>query len=282
MTAPKTFNICVIRPEGYAHHQAFDEIADLLAHAITELGHPCGITSNEWSAERTDIVIGCHLLRSTADLPDSAILLNTEQLFSRQNADWTERVLGYARKHRLWDYNEKNIAALAARGIDGARLLRIGYQKELQRIAPAAEQDIDVLFYGSYNDRRSAVLKALRQRGLNVSTLFGVYGAERDAHIARSKVVLNMHYYDQHIFEVVRVFYLMSNRKAVVAEVSADTTVEWRFLKGLSTVPYDGLVEACVALVADAAERQRLEAEALNTISAWPQSRFLQPLLTDD
>ena len=71
------------------------------------------------------------------------------------------------------------------------------------------------------------------------------------------------------------------DRKAVVAEVSADTTVEWRFLKGLRTVPYDGLVEACVTLVADAAERQRLEAEALNTIGAWPQARFLQPLLTD-
>ncbi len=281
MAAARSFNICVIRPEGYAHHQAFDEIADLLRYAIIELGHPCSVSANEWRSDRTDIVIGCHLLKSTADLPDSAILLNTEQLFSRQNAGWTERVLGYARRHRLWDYNEKNIAALMARGTDGARLLRIGYQKELQRIAPAPVQDIDVLFYGSYNERRKAVLDELRQRGLNVATLFGVYGAERDAHIARAKVVLNMHYYDQHIFEVVRVFYLMSNRKAVVAEVSADTTVEWRFLQGLRTAPYEGLVEACAALVADAAGRQRLEAEALRTISAWPQARFLQPLLAD-
>lgn len=279
MTASTSFNICVIRPAGYPHHRAFDEIAELLMYGIRALGHPCTITANELGTGRTDIIVGCHLLGADARIPEGAILLNTEQLFSRQNPGWTERVLGYARRHRLWDYNEKNIAALAARGVTGAGLLRIGHQKELQRISPAAEQDIDVLFYGSYNDRRSAVLEALRQRGLKVTTLFGVYGEERDAQIGRAKVVLNMHYYDQHIFEVVRVFYLMTNRKAVVAEVGPDTTVEWRFLPGLATAAYDGLVDACVALVGDATERRRLEAEAYRAISAWPQAGFLAPLI---
>ena len=46
---------------------------------------------------------------------------------------------------------------------------------------------------------------------------YGVYGAERDRLIARSRLVLNVHYFPTHIFEMIRVSYLLANRTAVVA-----------------------------------------------------------------
>jgi hypothetical protein len=38
----------------------------------------------------------------------------------------------------------------------------VGYVPELERIRPAPAEDIDVLFFGSVNDRRQRVLDQLR------------------------------------------------------------------------------------------------------------------------
>ena len=236
------FNIFVIRPDGYNHDQAFDELVDLIRFALIELGHVCTVSRTVMAEAAANILVGCHLLNP--------------------------------------DYNERNILALQEHGIEGPQLLRIGYQRELVRIASAQEQDIDVLFYGSINPRRLAVLDELQKQGLNVVKLFGVYGVKRDQFIARSKLVLNMHYYNQHIFEVVRVFYLMTNGKAVVTEVGDQTSVEPRFLNGLRPAPYERLVEECLHLARNTQERLALETCALQSIRQWPQSALMADLLS--
>lgn len=280
------YHIHVIQPEGYVHSQAFSELVDLLRFSIAELGFDCSAGSSALATDRTNIIVGCHLIRegSEQQFPESSIILNTEPLLIEmshpwQNLSWSRQVIAYARKFEVWDYSEKNVAGLTALGARKVRLLRIGYQPELARMPKVAEPDIDVLFYGSYNDRRKVVLNDLRARGLNVTTLFGVYGAERDAMIARARVVLNMHFYDQHIFEVVRVFYLMTNGKAVVAEVGPSTVVEPRFLGGVMAASYEALAPACEFLVRDAAARRSLEVRAFETIRTHPQVDFMAPLL---
>jgi len=109
------------------------------------------------------------------------------------------------------EYSPKNIEKFLQVGIDKTKLLKIGYQKELARLDLSKPKDIDVLFYGSMNERRKAILDELELKGLKVKTLFGIYGQERDHWIERSKVVLNHHYYESQIFEIVRVFYLLTN-----------------------------------------------------------------------
>ena len=80
-------------------------------------------------------------------------------------------------------------------------------------------------------------------KGLTVKSLFGVYGKERDAWIERSKLVINHHYYQSQIFEVVRVFYLLTNSVAVVGEVNDTTSIDHIYKEGIHPVQYDGLVE---------------------------------------
>lgn len=138
-----------------------------------------------------------------------------------------------------------------------------------------------MLFYGTIGPRRAAILDALQACGLNVGIVSGgIYGAERDAFIARAKVVLNLHHYASHIFEVVRAFYLMTNGKAIVGEVSPTTSVDPDYATGFRAAPYDGLVDACVQLVHDTAQRRQLEAAALDTIGRIPQAKSLAPLLS--
>lgn len=70
-------------------------------------------------------------------------------------------------------------------------------------------KDIDVLFYGTANSRRNIILGILKDQlqshGYNITVVSALFGAELLDHIARSKVVLNVHYYANSIFESDRV-----------------------------------------------------------------------------
>ena len=57
--------------------------------------------------------------------------------------------------------------------------------------------------------------------------------------IARAKVVLNLHHYASHIFEVVRAFYLMTNGKAIVGEVSPTTSGDPDYANGFRAAADD-------------------------------------------
>jgi len=72
--------------------------------------------------------------------------------------------------------------------------LEFGYVEALRRDGLAAgDRDIDVLLYGSMNDRRQAVLDALKGRGLKVAATRGwLPDYMRDNLLGRSKVVLDV------------------------------------------------------------------------------------------
>ncbi|MDO8300157.1 MAG: hypothetical protein Q7T64_10710, partial [Lacisediminimonas sp.] len=121
------------------------------------------------------------------------------------------------------------------------------------------KQDIDVLFYGTLANRRRLILDELRARGVNLHVETDCYGPQRDALIARARIVLNLHAYDAHIFEIVRVSYLLANRKAVVAEVGPHTDIDPLFRDAVAAAPYEHLVDTCMRLLANDGQRLALE-----------------------
>ena len=272
------YHICTLQPAGYPHTAAFDELIELLAYSLQDLGHTVTRGTNRLPEDWINIVFGMHLVDATAlELPANSILFNTEQVADDASA-WVSRVVELARSYEVWDYSEKNIAKLQSQGAKRVRLFQIGFHPRLARIPHDVPRDIDVLFYGSFNPRRQAVLDQLRQAGCGVKAVFGVYGAERDALIARSKLVLNLHFYQSKIFEVVRVFYLMTNARAVVAECGPDTTIDPNYLPGICAAEYADLAAACLRLLADNAARQRLQARALEAMMQLPQYRYTPAL----
>jgi hypothetical protein len=136
-----------------------------------------------------------------------------------------------------------------------------------------------MLFYGSVNERRARALQALRASGLRVHAAYGVYGSDRDALVSRSKVVLNVHYYETSIFELVRVSYLLANRKAVVAELDPHTEIDPDLAGAVRLVPHDGLVEACRHLVEDDAARRDLQETGCARIAGRRASTYLAEAL---
>ena len=274
------YNICLIKPDQYIHSLAFIELAELLLYSLQELGFEIQMQFNQLDDNARNILIGCHLLDTALikSVPKSSIIINTEQIYA-DFTNWNLPIMEWVKHFETWDYSERNIIKFHELGLERIKHLKIGFQKELARIPQSSVQDIDVLFYGTMNERRITVINLLKAAGLKVHTAFGIYGLERDQLISRSKIVLNNHFYHSHIFEIIRVFYLMTNSVAVVGEVNPSTSIDPIYLNGIYGVPYLDLHTACIELLEDSARRTKLRQNALDAIQQFPQKKFTAELL---
>jgi SAM-dependent methyltransferase len=81
------------------------------------------------------------------------------------------------------------------------------------------------------------------------------------------------------VFEIVRVAYLLSNEKAVVAEWGEERTEHADLHAALRAAPYEGLVEACEALVRDPVAREALAKRGHQIFSQRREERILAAAL---
>ncbi|ABC82300.1 hypothetical protein [Anaeromyxobacter dehalogenans] len=275
------YAVSVVSPPGYVHSAAFHEVAETLHAALGALGHDAVLTGDTAPRGRRPIVLGANLLPHVRQpLARDAVLYNLEQVDPA--SPWlTGPVRALLAAHEVWDYSPRNAARYAMFGLPPPRVVPIGYVPGLRRIAPAPEE-VDVLFYGSMNPRRARVIDALRARGLAVEVAFGLYGAARDARIARARVVLNVHFYEAKVFEIVRVSYLLANRRCVVSERGADPEEERTLEAGVAFAEYGGLADACEALVRDPAARARVAEAGFRLMSARDEVAILRAALAGD
>jgi O-methyltransferase/8-demethyl-8-(2,3-dimethoxy-alpha-L-rhamnosyl)tetracenomycin-C 4'-O-methyltransferase len=272
--------VSIIRPKGYVHSACFSEVAETLQYALRHLGHKSAILENIVDPRAANIVLGAHLLTPSdmSMLPTETIIYNLEQLGSEHLSDAYYEL---ADKYQIWDYSPLNIDKWRQRECAFIpQLVEIGYVPELRRIPAEAaqdvEQDIDVLFYGSVNEHRLNILKQLQDAGVKVHPVFGVYGKERDALIARSKLVLNVHFYATNLFEIVRVSYLLANSKAVVSEMSPDIG---EMQNAVAAFEYDALVEGCLDLLRNEEKRKALERRGFEIFSRRNAAHILAGVL---
>ena len=270
------FAVVTPDPAQWVHVRAFDEVAEAVHGGLLELGMPSERSVGRLADGCVNIVFGAHLLPPGTVLPPDAVLYNLEQIVA--GAIWvTPAYLDLLRRHRVWDYSARNVAALREMGVREAMLAPLGHVKALERIVPSGE-DIDVLFYGVHNERRLATLRRLSQRGFKVVQANGVYGEERDRLIARARVVLNVHFYEQSRLEVPRCFYLMINGRFVLSETSPDSD-ETGLAGGIAFAPYDRLEEACARYLNEPGERAAIAEAGRRILRERPQAALLAPAL---
>lgn len=274
------YNICIVKPNGYPHWEAFTELAEIICYTLQDMGNDALISHNSLPQDARNILIGCHLIDSNANIifPSSTIILNTEQI-SEDGQGWSKNVIEWSKRYQVWDYSLRNVDILRKKGANNISYLKIGYHEKLTRIVSSDLQDIDVLFYGSINPRREKILNDLRSSGCRVEAIFNIYGEERDKYISRAKIVLNLHYYDEQIFEIVRVFYLMSNSKAVVCEVGSNTSIDSCHSDGIYRSDYSLLVDSCLDLLREPEVRKKIELQAFECIRKLPQKLYLQDII---
>lgn len=275
------FAVVRLNPPGFAHAGIFAEPAEMLCHGLRELGHDCVLSENTFFADRINVILAPHLLRhfDNAMLPPAAVLFNLEPIIP----EMLDRLPGYLELlrqpaiTRVWDYDPGNVERLAAAGIGNAEHVELGYAEPMTRIDSLPRPDIDVLFYGSPAPRRLAVRDALAEAGLSVHFAFGVYGKERDALIARARVVLNVSQFARDgAFDIVRLSYLLSNGRCVVCESGIDARREREFDAAVSFAAYDDLVAECRYFCRMDQQRMQQERAGLAFFKGRRQAGFLR------
>lgn len=206
----------------------YREVIDTVAWGLRELGHTTGYGLNTIATDATNIVFGAQVLplELQEQLPPDSIVYNLEQL--RGLAEPRASIATALQRFRIWEYSAFNFEAWERWSPRyPVQLVPIGYAPILERIPRSTEQDIEVLLYGMSGQERLETFHALSHAGIASVFVSGLYGAGRDGLIARAKIVLNLNLYAHaRIFEVVRVSYLLANRKAVVSDWHAEAAIE--------------------------------------------------------
>lgn len=275
------FNIWIVTPENYPHSDCFNEVSIALQSGLKELGHKAEIVRKKpaRSVEKQNIILAAHLAMQE-DIIEDDIVFNLEQI--APGSPWmTAEYYNILRcGAEIWDYSEQNMMLLKQIGVE-PKYCGIGYSKELSRIErkPLEQQDIDVLFYGSMNERRQKIINDLQGQGIKTTVAGGQYGKNLDVLIARAKVVLNMHFYESKVFEIVRCSFLLANNVPVVSENGPDRELEEPFKEGIAFAPYDQLVSTCVMMLNNHSERLRIAKNGHEIFKNMTQAKYLKSLV---
>jgi hypothetical protein len=266
------FHLCQINPNSRIHVIAgYDEVAETVLWGLRNLGHAASYAVNRIRPEAINIILGAHNmgLDYLQTLGKNTIIYNLEQMHGlygealkednliriRELYDWAGANL------TVWDYSQKNIDGLkSANPAANAYHVPIAYAPALERIKPADEQDIDILFIGMPHEYRLDIYRELCERWLSSIFVCGLYGESRDGLIARSKLVMNISAgVDNSVFSVVRSSYFLANRKAVVADLFLNMHIEADMREAVRFVHREQLAVTCAQLLGDETERKALE-----------------------
>jgi hypothetical protein len=264
-----------VPPDPRVHGlNGYKEVIETVAWGLEQLGHQVSYALNQPAREATNVVFGAQVMPITTlkRLPEGTIIYNFEQMREINAATQIRAEVRYyaqAPHFQIWDYTPANVPSWRTLGRGEVKVVPVGYAPILTRIPKAPRQDIDVLIYGMSGERRLQTFHALSQRGLATVFVSGLYGAARDELISRAKVVLNINLYPHtRIFEIVRVSYLLANRKAVVADLDVSTSIDDDIkpaVKLASTLPE--LLNQCDSLANNDRERTKLEELGFSCIS---------------
>ncbi len=273
--------ILITALDGYA---AFQEVILSTQYALQHLGFVVEISTNgKLYKDAINIVFAGHhtsvakILNLGIDL-QNIIIYNLEQV--GRDVPWMNAKYFELMRHtHVWEYSEFNFKKLSIYGMQNMHLVPIGYTPNLEVIEQLEQEDIDVFFFGSISLRRIQVLDAMRAAGINiVTTEHRQYiDKERNDLIARSKIILNVHFYDQaSIFEVVRASFLLANKKAIVSELGINTAIETDIKQAIYHGSIEQLPSLCLDLLANPQKRQDLATNGYNIIKQRDSIKYIQ------
>lgn len=264
-------NICHYGQDEHA--PIFEDVIDSIRSSFCRLGVAHRSSRNYMDFNVYNLLVGEVISLEARAFPPQMFRNSTIfQLESLTKGGFLEQYPNYLNLLRqfpvIWDYSQANIRFLREQGINTAVHVPVGYDPILERIPQLPRQDVDVLFYGSANPRRGAILDALRQAGFVVEYHFGLYSGKRDSLVSRSKIVLNIHQFDGQVVEEVRLSYLLANGRFVISEAGDHDPYDG----GVVFTPYDKLVESCTRYLRpyDKAECDKIAAHGQAVIRQKP------------
>ncbi len=220
MNHPLRIHLTIIQPAGYIHSLGFLDQARYLRHQFRRLGAEVSLSKNRLREDAVNFVFGAHLgFPAEWKSRNPCIFVNLEQL-GEGGANVSPAYLALLKTSAAVDYDRANVSAYTE-DISSIPIIQFGYGAYLDKPGqiPLEERPIDLLFFGSMNQRRQRFIDRVEAAG-GVVTIFGdpIYGPERDQFISQSKAVLNCHFYETNRFEQARAFHSLSLGTPVISE----------------------------------------------------------------
>lgn len=263
----------------------YKEIIDTVAWGLSELGHDVSRTVNEFEFGARNIIFGAHIhpINVLEKYTNDTIVYNFEQMRDIDPTKVRPEAHYIAKHFEIWEYSPANLESWAKLGATKVKVVPVGYAPVLSRIEKSEHQDIDVLMYGLTGDKRLNAFHLLSRAGLSAVYASGLYGEARDNLISRSKIVLNINLYStSQIFEIVRVSYLLANKKAVVATLDSKTFVEDYIKPGIKFTTLEKIVEDCIFLIDNDQARLDLENAGFNAFSERDLKKIIGEALSSN
>lgn len=221
----------------YSNNKAFDDIVGGIVDYVKDNGIQCNIVKDIIEDDEDIYVIfGLNNFTEHSCLPKNYIAVQLEQS-GVPNTNWFTplyfKLLNGAIE--VWDYSIRNVNNLKKHITVPLVYVPLLYMKHLtyeERLV--TKKDIDILFMGAMNNRREDILNKLRENGLNVymADTYNLWDEERNNIVKRSKILLNIHYYESAILETTRLSYALSLGECfVVSEPSTDKLLDREYSK---------------------------------------------------
>lgn len=223
----------------------------MISDGLESLGYICNNVSytKEIQGDKI-IIIGANFFDSSDLflLPETAIVINVE---NTDSGFFTADYIKILKRFTIFDYgpsNAKSLGMMIGKKVDH---LSIFFTPLNVDVPHSIEKDIDVLFYGSINQRRLFILEELERNNIKPVVVFNVFGSELANLIGRSKIILNIHFYANRHLEFLRLLHLMTNCCAIVTEGIEDLISESDLIQGLSVSTYNNIVDTTIKLLND-------------------------------
>ena len=165
---------------------------------------------------------------------------------------------------QIWDYSTKNIEWLSTHiKIKNIIHIPICFDNNLiNHKNNTIQKDIDILFFGSLNKKRKNILNELQKRNSNLIIVIKNNDCWEDELlnlILRSKIILNIHYYENAILEMHRLSYLLNNKSFIISEDILDKKQMNTFENSLIFSPYDKIIDTCIYWLSENNNKKREE-----------------------
>lgn len=213
--------------------------------------------------------------------PARTALFNMEQLGSRSpwaQARYVEALAGWT----VADFSTANVEFLRAANGAAQRVHEIAVVPASSVVFACdddASPSVDVLFYGTPNERREHIFTGLRAAGLTVEAVNGAYGWELTPALRRARLVLHVHYYETRLFPVARMLQPLASGVPVVCERSVCPALGDWSNSGIVFADYDDIVPACVELLAQPARQLQAVRRSLQHVRRIDTATPLRALI---
>lgn len=204
--------------------------ANRIAHGLSRHGHVTDVVTEPPAVFDHDYyVVLCAQMFSRLPPGEKRICYQLEQSVSSR---WftSEYLSVLENSLAVWDYSLRNIEFLRTKGIAFPHVtyMPFGADGAAYKAVPL-EKKYDILFYGDYKSsprRRKFLAEVGKTHSLKL--VDDVFGTDIHDIIRQSRLVLNLHYYDDALLEMARIQEVLSMGTPVLSETASDhREYEW-------------------------------------------------------